>query len=106
MEYAKQDDLFYDNYERDIYNEVVAKASAPSERAMKLWELVKQMEEKENEDIENKIGELMEARVTMFVNFGPKGRCVPGLIDGTERLQAEIVKVFTYYNNLVEGHKE
>lgn len=104
MEYTKQNDLFYDNYERDTHNDAVTKASAPSERAMKLWELVKQMEE--NEDIENKVGELMEARATMFVNFGPKGRCVPGLIDGTERLQTEIVKVFTYYDNLIEAHKE
>ena len=63
---------------------------------MKIWEIVKQLEEEKSTDL----SELKEGKATMIVNFGENGRTWKGLIDHTDSLTAMIIKVFRYYSNL------
>ena len=63
---------------------------------MKIWEIVKQLEEEKSTDL----SELKEGKATMIVNFGEDGRVVKGLIKHTDSMTAMIVKVFEYYNSL------
>jgi len=58
---------------------------------MKIWELVKDIEEKAS------FNDAQECRATMIVNFGPEGKCHSGLVTGKESLLQMFVKVLEFY---------
>lgn len=62
---------------------------------MKIWEMVKAIEEKKHSEI----GELEEAKMTFIVNFGENGKCHAGLINEKDTLTQMIVSTFEFYEN-------
>lgn len=60
---------------------------------MKLSEELAQKVSQLEERMEELRSDWAEARATLMVNFGPEGRNIPGLIDGTERLTTMVVKI-------------
>ena len=72
---------------------------------MKIWEIVKEIEEKDVAKNAPKLQEYGESKATMLVNFGPTGRTIPYLINETDKLPQMIVKVFTYYHEQVQEYK-
>ena len=57
----------------------------------KLWEMVKEMEEKESIEYD-------ESRRTMLINFGENGWVFRGIISIEDTLPEMILKVLRYYN--------
>jgi len=56
-------------------------------------------------EAEKSKGKLKTCEATMIVNFGPEGKCRPGLITGDENLEQMIVKVFTFYEEESRNRK-
>lgn len=80
-----------------------SKTSKQSEPiAMKTAQALRDLGWKDPEDVQDMNTELGEGKTTMLVNFGPKGKCRPGLVTSRDKLTSMIVKVFSYYEGLTK----
>lgn len=68
----------------------------------KIWEVVKDLEENKA-TAERICGEI---NATMIENFGPDGKCRPGLIDGSESALGKLIKAFEFYEKTVRDQNE
>jgi hypothetical protein len=68
---------------------------------MKIWEVVKDLEEGKDD----KIDEFAEAKATMITNYGSNGKCRIGIITGEETLLQMIVAVFEFYEQKLKSNK-
>ena len=91
-----------DNYEKpDSPKLPVDKIVMPA----KLWELVKDLEEKYSSNSEH--NDLAECKATMIVNFGNNGRTRPELIDDeTGRLLPMLMTVFKFYEEKFREYEQ
>lgn len=64
-----------------------------------IWEEVKEIEEKlaeiKKSEAHMYAGEIM---ATLWVNYGPEGKCIPGLITGEETPIQQLLNVLEFYH--------
>ena len=67
-----------------------------------IWEVVKDLESKKT-DSDKELGEI---RATLTLNFGNNGRCISGLIQGSESTLTMMLKVLYYFYDKIKAEKE
>ena len=74
----------------------------PLEKSVKVWQLVKDIEEKSG-GASTRLGEL---KATFIVNYGKRGRCIKDVINEGDTALSMFVSVVEYYQKTIEVLKK
>lgn len=65
-----------------------------------LWQKIKALEDNSN----SILSDYATARATIEINFGEKGRYIPGLSTYSRNLLSDIILVIEHYDNILKEH--